>query len=106
MSPCHASKSATNHRLTRLGELLARASARRHQVRQIALETPANDPLATADPFEALFLEHVDLSIGEVMDMTGQSRTTVHRRLKELVEAGVLKRRGEGRASRYHRVAN
>lgn len=36
------------------------------------------------------------------MDQTGKSRTTIHRRVTELVEAGVLEPRGKGRACRYH----
>jgi DNA-binding IclR family transcriptional regulator len=36
------------------------------------------------------------------MNLTGKGRTTIHRRLTELVEAGALERRGKGRASRYH----
>lgn len=104
MDPCHAQKNASNPRLSRLGELMARAAARKRRARQ--MDTPVEDSLPPSDPFEELFMQHTELSIGELMNLTGQSRTTVHRRLVELVETGLLERRGAGRASRYHRTHN
>lgn len=107
MDQVHACKIAINPRLSRLSELMARAGTRRRQAIQMASEaTAVKASFPASDPVEALFIQHGDLSIGEVMDMTGQSRTTVHRRLVELVEEGLLERRGEGRASRYHCVHN
>lgn len=104
MDPRHAFKITANPRLSRLGELMARAAARQERKRKLEPPTPAGNKEAEADALRAAFLTHANLSIGEVMDLTGQSRTTVHRRLVELVDAGVLERRGEGRASRYHGV--
>jgi DNA-binding IclR family transcriptional regulator len=72
----------------------------------MTLDVPAKDAPQASNLFEALFAQHGELSIGEVMDLTGQSRTTVHRRLVEMVEAGFLERRGAGRASRYRRTHN
>jgi len=100
----HAQKIASNPRLSRLGELMARAAARKRRSRQ--MDSPAEDVPPPSDPFEVLFAQYGELSIGELMDLTGQSRTTVHRRLVEMVEAGFLERRGAGRASRYHCIHN
>jgi Fic family protein len=86
---------------------MARAAARKERaVNQIASDNQTDRPSTNSDAVEVLFTQHTDLSIGEIMALTGQSRTTVHRRLKQLVETRALERRGEGRASRYHRIAN
>lgn len=85
---------------------MARAAARQRRTEQTALVAPETIRPPSSDPIKALFASYADLSIGEVMEMTGQRRTTVHRRLVELLEAGVLERRGKGRASRYHRMKN
>lgn len=86
---------------------MARAAARKERaINQIALDNKTDRSPTNTDAVVALFTQHTDLSIGEVMDLTDQSRTTVHRRLKQLVETRALERRGEGRASRYHRIEN
>jgi Fic family protein len=82
---------------------MARAAARQRRSKALSGVEKPQSPAPT-DPIEALFQTHADLSIGEVMDLTDQSRTTAHRRLVELVERGILERRGEGKASRYHRT--
>jgi len=99
-------KNTSNPKLSRLGELMARAAARQQRIGKLEPSAPVSNKEPEEEPLKAAFLTHANLSIGEVMDLTGQSRTTVHRRLVELVDAGLLERRGEGRASRYHWIPN
>lgn len=48
-----------------------------------------------------LAAEHGQISVGDIMRVTGAPRGTVKKRVAELVEAGHLKRVGQGRGARY-----
>jgi len=54
-----------------------------------------------------LQLNEIDASkLMRVVNLTNQINTTVHRRLKELVEAQILERRGEGQTVLHCHIPN
>jgi AAA ATPase-like protein len=65
-------------------------------------------PRASEDRLSAELVRHIQLSstgcgVGDLTRITGASRRTTQRRLRDLVAAGRLLRVGAGRASRYFR---
>ncbi len=104
--------SSEQKRLARIGDILARgmvALARNEERSTRQNLMPPAAELRVDSELSALLvfaLQVGEVSIGSAIERLGLSRTTAHRRLSNLVERGLLERRGEGRASRYLPVAN
>ena len=60
----------------------------------------ANLPTLSVQVLE-LFLKHERLTIAEMVDLTGANQNTLKVRLRELVNADFIQRRGKGRATWY-----
>ena len=74
--------------------ILPRPSARRHILK-------IKDKDDVGQSILNLFATSTYLSIGEIAKSLHMPRTTLGRKLVELVKAGILKRMGKGKATRY-----
>lgn len=88
-------------RIGRIGQLLAQGLMLSSCVPSFPEVAQPVSKTRETDPVLALFENHSELGISEVMSMADIKRTTAHRRLRELVKTGVLIARGRARATRY-----
>ncbi|WP_425607104.1 helix-turn-helix domain-containing protein [Coraliomargarita algicola] len=91
-----------NQRIERIGQLLAKALVLSSCAPPELVATQVEDCSSQTAPILTLFDQHKVLGMSEIMDLADMSRTTAHRRLRELVKAGKLIPQGKGRATRYH----
>jgi len=56
----------------------------------------------TSDAILTLFSHVAELSVGEIMHQLHMPRATANRRLTELVKLGLIKKRGQGKGTRYY----
>ena len=88
-------------RLDRVGEILAKALAASRMASDLPKESEADEAPKDTDEIEELLGKYGELSVSEVMELAGISRSTAHRRLTSLTQKGKVASKGKGRATRY-----
>lgn len=89
-------------RLSRIGELLARAVARKCRREELEKAKQARPELPDdADPILIFISQVGESSPSEIQERFSLSRTTAFRRLDQLVKSGSLKKEGSTRRRRY-----
>ena len=93
--------SSENQRLERIGQLLAKGLMLSETEENSDITDYSQPP--SRDPIAQLFVSHRELSISDVMRLARMSRTSAHRRLRELLVTGEIMVGGKGPATRYRR---
>jgi predicted HTH transcriptional regulator len=100
-----ATGSQNNDRsLDRIGEILAKAAnlwliAREEEV--LSHRESESENLKAIDPLVTAAATRGSITTGEVISMSGMSRSTARRRLEHLVNTGQLVLNGKGRGANY-----